>query len=282
MKDALFDEQADALLKELGLPPCPAILTRIMKEARAEEPDFGRISALISHDVSLAAALLSTVNSAAYGLEQKVASIQKALMLLGLRTSTTLVTGLALRAAFPGGNDPLFLRFWSASARAASLASLVAGETRAVQRDVAHTFALFRDCGMLLLAQRDPRYADALKKAPFFGTRALVELERQQFVVDHPTIGCHLARDWGLGEDVQWAIRLHHDYADLGDPSNPNEKLGQRLIAVGLAADWLSAQVDGKPHPDWTEAAIFVQHVLSLDESDLGELVDLARQLAKG
>ncbi len=38
-----------------AFPPCPAILTRLLRETRADEPDFQRVGQLIGGDVGLAA-----------------------------------------------------------------------------------------------------------------------------------------------------------------------------------------------------------------------------------
>ncbi|MBK7813158.1 MAG: HDOD domain-containing protein [Rhodocyclaceae bacterium] len=51
-------------LLDVGIPPRPLILERAGEEMRKEEPDFRHLGELISADVSLAAGLLKTANSA--------------------------------------------------------------------------------------------------------------------------------------------------------------------------------------------------------------------------
>jgi HD-like signal output (HDOD) protein len=94
---------ADASLKKIRLPSCPVILTRLLREMRADDPDFSVVAKLISSDVKLAGEMIRTVNSPFYGLQVKVASVQQALNLIGLRNTTQLVTGLLLRDAFASG-----------------------------------------------------------------------------------------------------------------------------------------------------------------------------------
>lgn len=269
----LISREVDVLVKGLGLPPCPDVLTRILDEAHEDEPDFPRIAQLISRDASLAAAMLRVVNSAAFGLSQKISSVQSALLVVGVRNAAALVTGLALKQAFPAGNSTLLTRFWAASSRAAALAGLVAQETGGVARYLAHTYALFRDCGVVALASRNKEYADTRSSLPLADAQSIAELERQRFGIDHATIGFVLAGDWGLPEEVRWAIRHHHAFTPAGQPATAVQTLGRRFIAVGLAADWLAATLDRQPFPDWPDAAPFVAEVIGCDTRKLESLV---------
>ena len=75
----IVDKDADKIVREIGIPPCPAILTKLLKEMREDEPDYNKASKLIGADVSLAAAMLKTVNSAFFGLATKATSVNQAL-----------------------------------------------------------------------------------------------------------------------------------------------------------------------------------------------------------
>ena len=90
----VLDREAEEIINDIGIPPCPAILTTLMREMREDEPDFVKLGKLIGSDVSLAAAMLKTVNSPFYGLRSKATSVQQAITLLGLRNVAQIVTGL--------------------------------------------------------------------------------------------------------------------------------------------------------------------------------------------
>ena len=55
--------QTAEMVKEIGIPPCPAVLADFTAEANKEDPDFRRLSHLINRDVALAASVLKTINS---------------------------------------------------------------------------------------------------------------------------------------------------------------------------------------------------------------------------
>ena len=62
-KHSTTDLQLERSLLGIEIPPCPDILVRIMNEMHKEEPDYHRLSDLISADVALAAGLIKTTNS---------------------------------------------------------------------------------------------------------------------------------------------------------------------------------------------------------------------------
>ena len=124
----VLDREAEQIVADIGIPPCPAILTKLMQEMRHDEPNFAKLGKLIGADVSLAAAMLKTVNSPFYGLRTRATSIQQALALLGLRHVAQLVTGLLLRDAFHGGSSDLMDEYWESSSAIAETSAALAGE----------------------------------------------------------------------------------------------------------------------------------------------------------
>src|SRR5215510_12304751 len=126
----VLSREAEGIAKSIGIPPCPAILTKLVRETRSDDPDFNRLGDLIGTDVSLAAALLKTVNSPFYGLRSKATSIRQALVLLGLRNVTNLVTGLLLRQAFPVNASAGMEEFWEYSTGIARAGACLARHVR--------------------------------------------------------------------------------------------------------------------------------------------------------
>ena len=124
---SLASPEAEQLVKEIGIPPCPAVLAEFMAESNRDEPDFRRLSHLINRDVALAASVLKTINSPLYGLTRKARTVQDALALLGLRETSRLIAGLLLRRAFASSQSPAIYEFWDASSRVAMIAGRTLG-----------------------------------------------------------------------------------------------------------------------------------------------------------
>jgi HD-like signal output (HDOD) protein len=235
---------------------------------RNDEPDFAKLGQLIGGDVTLAAAMLKTVNSPFYGLRVKVASIKQALALLGLRTVTHLVTGLLLRQAFPAGAGAHLEEFWERSAGNARASACLGRRMKGIDADEAYTFALFRDCGIpaMMAGFRDYRPEHAI---PTPG-RLVTELETERYGMNHAMMGSCLAKSWLLPEAICHAVLWHHEYAGLADGGAGIPASSIRLIALALAGEQLFARhAMSIACPEWNEHGAFVLEKLGLEEAEL-------------
>lgn len=272
--------EIERLAREIGIPPCPAVLEDFIAETRREEPDFLRVSHLIGKDVALAATVLKTVNSPFYGLRTRVRTIRDALTVLGLTRATRLISGLLLRDAFPKADRAAMERFWDASSKIALITAYLARELEVADVDQAHTFGLFRDCGIPALMSRFPEYRRLAGDAISDGGGPVVARERERFGVDHALLGASLAHTWHLEEALWMPIAHHHPAraADITDAEDPSAK----LVAVSLLAEWAWRAARRMPLPDDTQAEeAFVAVVLGAEQERLAPLRgDVTRILA--
>lgn len=278
----VLDREAEDIIQDMGIPPCPAILTTLMREMRSDEPDFAKLGKLLASDVSLAAAMLKTVNSPFYGLRTKAGSVQQALALLGLRNVAQLVTGLLLRQAFTGGASDALEEFWEVSSAVAGLSALLARRVKGAGRDEAYTFALFRDCGMLAMLGNFEGYKPKLPGAKLEGDESITATEDRLYAMNHARLGSRMAQSWLLPEDVCAAILWHHDYAALDGGQCGVSPAGIGNIAVALAAQYIYCrQKMGLNDPEWRRGGAFALARVGLAQDDLDAMgKDLMKELA--
>ncbi|MDH4191268.1 MAG: HDOD domain-containing protein [Betaproteobacteria bacterium] len=277
---ATLDSEAERIVKDIGIPPCPTILTNLVREMRHDEPDFRRVGELISGDVGLSASLLKTVNSPFYGLRTKATTIQQALALLGLEKVANLVTGLLLRQAFPHSNSAAMEGFWDSSSRVAALSAEFAGKLGGVDTDVAYTFGLFRDCGMPVLAAHFKDY-DAILTGKALGPGDIVTaIEAERYGVTHAGIGYSLASSWFLADSLCEAVQNHHEYGlwprrGTGASVSVGANAGSGpLGAIALAAEHISVRRQGgKAAREWVHGGAAVLNALGLSLSRFEEIV---------
>ena len=258
------DARTAALVKALGIPPCPEVLADFMQETARAEPDVRRLASLISADPGLAAAVIRTVNSPLFGPGAHTTTIAGALAALGLRRCANLIAGLLLQKAFSQLGDPAMVHFWDASARHADWITRLARRLRGVDASEAHTFALFRDCGVPVLIRRYFDYGEVYTGVHRTGLHALDRLEVARYGTDHATIGALLAHDWHLPEVLWGAIQCHHLEADSAAVS----PAARRLAAVSVLAECLEqAETAGAKGPSdyWTLKQAQAGEVLGLD-----------------
>ncbi|WP_300451582.1 HDOD domain-containing protein [Accumulibacter sp.] len=270
----------ERMLKDLDVPPRPLIIDRIKAEMDSDRPNLQRIGQLISVDVGLAAGLIQSVNSAYFGFRKRARSVHDALLMLGLDVASRAIATLSLRRAFPVNNR--LERFWGASAQIAVLSGWLAQKTphRRVQANDAYTYGLFRDTGIAMLLLRFPTYRQTLERANADCERAFTTVEQQDFPTDHAMIGCLLARDWWLPEEICLAIRHHHDHSaiDLTDSGLP--VASRHLVAISQTAEHLVQQLTGGSRTEeWQKLGGSCLRLLELVDTDLYQLHTEAKSL---
>lgn len=261
-----LDRNADQIVKDIGIPPCPAILTKLLRETRADEPDFRRVGQLVGGDVALASAVLKIANSSFYGLRTKAASVQQALALLGLNTVTQLVTGLLLRQAFSNAAGPGMERYWKMSMAISLISALVCRETARGDSGIACTYGLFRDCGMPVMLQKFPIYEDIFDGSALTPGEPVLEVENERYTTNHASVGAQLARNWHLPESLCYAILHHHDVLYSDQILAQAEAAALALIATGLVAEQLYCSAIGAAHHEWALAGDWALFELDLSQ----------------
>ena len=159
-------EDYAAVLKDLAIPPRPAVVTVLFEEMSKDEPNLGRVTKTIAADPGLSAGMLRAANSPFFGLSRKVSSVPQAIKVLGLTHVANIATGLAIRHALKGGETgQSFEKFWMKAEETGMICHFLARSLRGFSPDEAFTYGLFHDCGIPVLSQRFPRYRDTLKGA---------------------------------------------------------------------------------------------------------------------
>jgi HD-like signal output (HDOD) protein len=255
---------------DVGIPPCPTILTKLVKEMREDEPDFRRVAQLIGADVGLAATMLKTVNSPFYGLRAKATTVQQAVALLGLRNITQTVTGLLLANAFPVASSRLMAKFWRDSVRVAYVAAHLAAQTRMGDRQDAYTFALFRDIGVPVMLRRHRDYEEFFGAAIKTPQMTLPELEGERYGATHCELGAQLAHSWLLPDTLCEGIAVHHQYRAWQRRLAEDAPPALVLPALAFVAERLCADVQGTPAPlEWELGGASALGMLGVAEADL-------------
>ena len=268
---------AENILASIIIPPRPTILLQI-EEAREQDASLAEIAELIALDISLSAVVLKTINSAYYGLSDKVTSLKQAVSLLGLENTTMLITGLSLR------NIPTTLHnidvFWNHSSKIASISAFIAQYMGGVKglnginKEEAQLYGLFQNCGKILLSQKFEDYDDTLRMATGFA-ETLIEFEKQRHRTDHALAGGLLSAAWCLPTRITVAIRYHHEIGVFRDGAVSDQVL--TLIAINHLAEYLANQNSPTTDNEYTESGWDtnkeeLMNFLKITDSDLEDL----------
>lgn len=209
MHTELSSDTTAQILSGITIPPCPASLVSIMREAKQPAPDFAKLSHLISRDAGVVGPLLKLANSPFVGLKSKVNSVLQAVSVLGVQNTLKLAQNISLRQSLDGGSQN-FEKFWERSSLTASIAEKIAGKILPIARDDAYLAALFHDCGIPVLMIKFPEYRETVMAQCKQG-KAICDVENEFFSTSHNVVGNMLTRSWMLPPQVSKAILYHHD-----------------------------------------------------------------------
>lgn len=271
-----------AEIRNIGIPPRPALLDEIDREMRKEAPDFTHLARVIGTDVGLSASLVKVANSPYYGFARKVRSVQETLLVLGLRVVTRTVAGLALQQVFP--HVPSLERFWDSAARTARVSGWLAQRLKgriAPRPEDAYTLGLFRDCGIALLMIPFAEYAQILQQANGETERSFTDVEDAALSINHAIVGAELAEDWLLPEEIFEAIRHHHDRAAIeGASAAPLPEATRQLMALCQVAEYLIQHTTGMSQThEWAKLGEACLGVLVIAPEELDTLLADCREV---
>jgi HD-like signal output (HDOD) protein len=285
MSQELSAEQIQQVLQGISVPPQPQIMVDLQMEQYMPDPDLEVIARLIAQDPGLSGALLKIVNSPYYGLSNKIASIQRAVNLLGSRSVINLINALSIKGEMSDDTIVTLNRFWDTAQDVAMTCLTLAKRTGAQAVDEAYALGLFHDCGVPLMLKRFPNYMTVLEQA--YANAGpdcrVVDTENNAFNTNHAVVGYYTAKSWRLPEHVTDAIANHHNaLAIFSDESSRNPALKNLLAILKMAEHVCSSyRVLGNQTVDreWEAIGHLVLDYVGLSDYDFESLKLSIREL---
>ena len=265
--------------KTVKLPTIPTVLLKLNEVVNDPESSAEDVAKVISCDPSITTNILRIVNSAYYGLQVRVSSINLAVSIMGFNMTKKVALKAAIFSVFGKKKnavsqfDPEL--FWKHSIYCGVAAKVLAGETpyfSGLHPEDIYISGLLHDIGKIILFENVP---DLFLKALEASARQGVpfsQAEEEVLGFTHSDVGSVLAIKWFLPEDLTIAVRYHHNPAK--DP------FSKSLASLIHLADWL-AWKEGKisapkvPPPQLEEE---VYEKLGLEPEQLEDLAEKVRQ----
>ena len=198
------------------LPSVPSTLARITSLVQEPDVSLSQVGRVIATDPAIALKTLRLVNSAFYGVRQKVTSVEHAVTLLGIKVIQNLVLTATVFDTFHKGADQLFRHSVACGIAMRAVVESSKAEL-GVKPDDAFVFGLLHDVGKIILEEFLPEeYSNAVQLSC---TREVPswQVEREVIGVDHAELGARLAENWKLPELLVGAITGHHDLDQCAD-----------------------------------------------------------------
>lgn len=191
----------------------PQVAIHVLEIARSPESGASDLRMAVEGDPSLSARIVRTVNSAAFGLNQPVSSLHRAISLLGFGQVRNLALTASVSSIFQGGSTiGTYQReeLWRHMVSVGLCARLVAVRSRLNDFEDAFLAGLLHDIGIVLIDQHTHEHFIEIMNS-LDGTEPLCKVEQRVLGFDHTQLGNAMAEIWRFPEMVRAAIRYHHN-----------------------------------------------------------------------
>ena len=230
------------------MPSLSTTVSKVLEICSRTDTSPNDLNKVISLDPVLTGQVLKLINSAYYSLVNKVTSLTRAIIMLGLNTVKNLALSTAVIRCVGQAKKSKALPikdFWAHSIAVGVMAKLLAVERGLplAEREEYFVAGLLHDLGKIPFGDE---YTDVLAQANR-EQQPLLQLEKLCLEIDHEEIGEMIATKWKLNAVITDAICHHHAPA-LADPAH------QSLVATIALADFYVCLFDigyaGNRYPD--------------------------------
>ncbi len=217
-----------------NLPPFPMVAQRALLLINKPEVSIQELVEVVKFDPGVTANILRIANSAYFGLQREIHSLQQALLLLGTQELLKIIIASGATRLFANPAPGYFSQgqgLWRHSVGCALMADLLARELSLEERPMCFTAGLLHDIGKIVLSLFvDQKFMEIMSLVEARGI-SFHQAEKAVLGVDHAEIGGEMARVWDFPDRLRGVILHHH----LGRP----EAFDDDLVLLIYLADLL-------------------------------------------
>ncbi len=205
------------------------VVNKLLSMLRDQSTNAAALMQVIEADPVLAAKLLRRVNSASYGLNRSISSIQESIVMVGFNGVKELALNMKVAKIFERGMQSVrYSRkaLWKHSLAVALLSKMIYRREFKERGDDIYSIGLIHDIGIVAEEEVMPQaFSVMLDKTS--SSMPITAAEAETFGYDHQLIGARLCTAWKLPQDMTDVIGRHHS---LPDASKPTAKLSMALF----------------------------------------------------
>jgi putative nucleotidyltransferase with HDIG domain len=217
--------ELNKIIKQLDhIPALPKVVGLVLEKLDDPNTSMFELGKIIQSDVAFASKILQIVNSAFYGITQKVSSLGKAITMLGFRTLKSAIIGISIIKSFGSAEfdphagsvlDEQSKTFapeglWAHSLGVAACARCIAKKVLPSESEEAFIAGLIHDIGKLVIynyfSETHCKITDIIKDKNILYSVA----EKKHLPIFHDEIGYRVANVWNLPESLSTAVLYHH------------------------------------------------------------------------
>ncbi|MCK9295647.1 MAG: HDOD domain-containing protein [Desulfobulbaceae bacterium] len=204
----------EKLISQIGdLPTLPDVAARINREMQGEALNAKLLGEIIADDTSLAAKVLRLANSAFYGLQKQVTTLNKAVMILGFNTVKNLALSVSIYSLFkerPGSAIDV-KGLWLHSLGSAVAAKIITENIYKKLGEEAFLFGILHDVGKIAFINAMPREYEKVLVLIRDKQMPQADAETEVLGFTHQRLGSQLLDIWKFPDNIIQAVKYHHE-----------------------------------------------------------------------
>lgn len=241
------EQVVSAAIREIShIATLPEITLKIIDLVEDPKSTAQDLNEVISNDPALCSRILKVVNSSFYGLPGQIASINRAIVMLGLNAVKNIAIAASLAKLFRGGElTPNFSarHLWTHSNLTAAAAKMIADTLKLGLGDETYLAGLIHDLGIMVEMQFDR--SSLIEVVQTLGpkddgspTGDMLEVEENIFGADHQDFGMSLCKKWKFPETFHRVTGYHHRPLDLAAEN-------RTITCIVSVADRMAGAIEG-------------------------------------
>jgi HD-like signal output (HDOD) protein len=203
-----------AMSRVTEISSLPEITTRIVEVVEDPRATAHEMHEIVKNDPALAAKILKVVNSAFYGLPAQIASLDRAIVMLGLSAVKNIALAASLARLFrPGTLGERFTArdLWRHCIAVGVCGRMLTKAASGIQNDEAFVAGLVHDMGLLLEYQLFPEQLRVVVDRCTGTPGKYCATETEIIGADHQQFGSALAAKWKFPPLLRCVIGYHHN-----------------------------------------------------------------------
>jgi putative nucleotidyltransferase with HDIG domain len=236
--DFIPDHIASRLDQIDNVATLPHIATEVLEVMRNQSASMRKIATVIEKDPSITVKILKIANSPLWGAVGKIESVQRALVLLGLKQVSNIVIAISLYSTFAKLKpNPNFNRedFWRHAIVTGQIAKRLCSQNKINFNGEEFVAGLIHDLGKIVMDQFFTDAFNSIVQETRITEKSFAEVERDHLECTHAEIGAALLARWNFPESIVYSVRFHHQ------PMSADEHQG--LVAMVSCANWLAKEI---------------------------------------
>jgi len=269
----------EIIAKVGDLPSLPAVAARINAEMENENLSAKLLGAIIAEDPSLATRILRLANSAFYGMPRQIASIDRAVMVLGFDTVKNLALSISIFSFFQKGISPAInvIGLWNHSLGVAVSAKILVSRINAKLAEQAFLFGIVHDVGKIALISQCLGDMEQVYRHISQDGLSQEAAEMKVFGFPHQKIGALLIKEWKFPEMFVTGVKLHHDLPPVLKECDENTShLTRTLCVANQLAKALALGISTNPSRETIPSVLW--GYLGVNRQDLPALSTAVRE----